>query len=1288
MTLLLAVLTTATAWAAHENDYLDNSWYFRALNATQCTITGYTDASVKFLTIPKTLTWNNQTYNVYSVSSDCFSNFPNLQSISFYEDTQIEYMPNVADIASFNTIYLITSNGTVENRLPASITQIGNAFKNTSIKELTLPNVTSIGEYAFMGCDHLETVTFEKPASIGRWSFAKIKGYYDKIVAGQGVTRFYVKTTVDYPGPLSNWSTYNYEYSPSLVVKCNDGSCGWCGDEFGDRTGDNYYENASCLYWILDKNGNLTIDCIQQDIVLENYLSKQIIKTSSWNKADVKTLTLKRIYGFSNNCFLNYSNLTAVNISSFVNRIDLSSHVMHNIKPAPRRVGDVEAIECSSFGGCTALTSIVVDENNKKYDSRNECNAIINKDDNKLLVGCKNTTIPASVKIIGECAFMDCTTLTSLTIPEGVTDIYRKAFLGCTGLTSLAIPASVETIREYAFMDCEGLTSLTIHEGVTTLYWDAFSGCVGLTSLAIPASMTEIKSGAFSNCPNIETISVNENNPKYDSRNKCNAIIDTEKQTLVFGCKNTSIPEAVVSIDESAFEGCKNLPSVTLPAGLSNIWGSAFRDCSHLENLYFNGSKKQWDKVYKAGDWNTGVASNYTEHWRCTVTFDANGHGTAPEAQTGLWSSQDKVTEPAPLSADGYVCTGWFTDAACTTQWDFANDVLTDDLTLYADWGTACAATFTTAATTVEIPYGQEWTDIPVTASSLTLGFFQNEGQPVRQADAVAVTPFVGSGASSAFTFQGTSGTIDAYKGAGEHTVGNRISESLTAVGQSGTLWVYIPKAAWEAAAPGSYTQNLAYDAVFLSNAVTPAETYGYSLDNNAKVTLQFSVTDPVTLTFVSNNGVSQTSTVNTRKSIPTPLPVNTFTIPMGKTFLCWNTKADGTGNRYYVGSTIVLEDDMTLYAEWGEGCLIDFASATSQDITLGLSAQLTTLTGYFMNDDVQMGLDIDLDGVMDVEIVQEYDDASGTWTASVNKLKSLTKNYRFVLTTPSEEGEYGSVIFKFVNGVETVEQPAIELLYDDMGTYNREQLLTLKDGQQHNLMLSDRTFYRDGFWNTLCLPFAIANFDNTPLEGATVMELDTEGTYSGHKTGVDGSTLYLYFKEVTSIEADKPYIMKWTTTAEDLTNPVFYGVTVTAEAKDIPNPYRYSYDDPETITVAAPTDVTFPGGKFCGTYDPTVIYNDEHNKFFLGDDNTLYWPDIADYSIKAFRAYFDLSALPSGVRTFSLNFGDVETSLPQPLQKEGSQNAAWYTLDGRKLDAKPTKKGLYIVNGRKIIIK
>ena len=1239
MTLLFAVLTTAMAWADHENDYLDDSWYFQVGNVNQCIITGCTDTDAKSVLIPRTLTWNNQTYNVISISSDCFSNFANLQSISFYEDTQIEYMPNVANIASFNTVYLRTSNGLVENRLPASITQIGDAFRNTSITELTLPNVTSIGDHAFEGCDHLKTVTFKKPATIGFSAFAKIKGYYDKEVPNQGVKRYYVNTTVNYPGSLSNWSTYNYEYSPSLVVKCDDGSCGWCGDEFGDRTSSNYYENASCLYWILDKDKNLTIDCLQQDIVLDNYFSEQIIKTSNWNKTDVETLTLKRVYGFARNCFQNYPNLTAVNISSFVNYIDLF----------PQGSVNIELYWSNSFSGCTALTSIIVDENNEKYDSRNDCNAIIETASNELLVGCKNTSFPASVKSIGQFAFS-----------------------GCTGLTSLAIPASVEYIGY----------------------------------------------GAFSDCPNIETIIVDENNPQYDSRNECNAIIHKASKMLVVGCKNTSIPETVKYIDDyafkgctgltsviipklveyigiSAFEGCKNLPSVTLPASMDLIGNRAFKDCSHLETLYFNGSKKQWDKVVKKDDWNTGVASNYTEHWRCKVTFDANGHGTAPEAQTGLWSGQDKVTEPAPLSADGYVFKGWCTDAACTTQWDFANNVLTDDLTLYADWGNVCTATFTTAATTVEIPYGQEWTDIPVTASSLTLGYFQNEGQPVRQADAVALVPYLGD-ATSYFPLIGSAGRIDAYKGAGEHSVGNRESQQMTEAGQSGTLWVYIPKAKWEEAAAGDYSQDLPYNAVFYCNGVTPAETYYYSIGSGATVDIRLSVPEAVTLTLVSNSGLSQTSTVNTRKGIATSLPANTFGIPVGMTFLCWNTEADGTGKRYYVGSTIVLEDDMTLYAEWGEGYLIDFASAATRDITFGLSAQLISLTGYFMNASDQMGLDIDLDGEMDVEIVQELDESSNTWTASVKKLTNLTKNYRFVLTKPSEEGEYGSVIFKFVNGAETVEQPAIELLYDDdMGTYNREHLLTLKDGQQHNLMLSERKLFRDGFWNTLCLPFAIANFDGTPLEGATVMELDTEGTYSGgHQTGVDGNTLYLYFKEANSIEAGKPYIVKWTTTAEDITNPVFYGVTVTAEAKEIPNPYRDSYKDPETITVAAPTDVTFPGGKFCGTYDPTVIYNDEHNKFFLGDDNTLYWPDVADYSVKAFRAYFDLSALPSGVRTFSLNFGEETTAVfdlknnEQIINNKESATVGWYTLDGRKLDEKPAKKGLYLVNGRKVVIK
>jgi hypothetical protein len=112
-----------------------------------------------------------------------------------------------------------------------------------------------------------------------------------------------------------------------------------------------------------------------------------------------------------------------------------------------------------------------------------------------------------------------------------------------------------------------------------------------------------------------------------------------------------------------------------------------------------------------------------------------------------------------------------------------------------------------------------------------------------------------------------------------------------------------------------------------------------------------------------------------------------------------------------------------------------------------------------------------------------------------------------------------------------------------------------------------------------------------------------------------------------------------------------------------------------------------FTGGTFKGTYSPIVWDTENKSILFVGTNNTLYWPTAGGH-VNACRAYFDLGTYEA--REFVMNFdGENEvTSLPQPLQKEGSQADAWYTLDGRKLNGKPTTKGLYIHNGKKVIIK
>jgi hypothetical protein len=130
---------------------------------------------------------------------------------------------------------------------------------------------------------------------------------------------------------------------------------------------------------------------------------------------------------------------------------------------------------------------MVVASENTKYDSRENCNAIIETSSNTLIAGCKSTIIPNSVTSIGEYAFEFCTGLTSIEIPNSVTSIGEWAFAGCYGLTSVTIGNSVTSIGSGAFYHCTGLTSVTIGNSVTSIGLSAFESCSGLTSITCHA---------------------------------------------------------------------------------------------------------------------------------------------------------------------------------------------------------------------------------------------------------------------------------------------------------------------------------------------------------------------------------------------------------------------------------------------------------------------------------------------------------------------------------------------------------------------------------------------------------------------------------------------------------------------------------------------------------------------------------------------------------------------------------------------------------------------------------
>jgi hypothetical protein len=174
---------------------------------------------------------------------------------------------------------------------------------------------------------------------------------------------------------------------------------------------------------------------------------------------------------------------------------------------------------------------------------------------------------------------------TTLFIKEGTVGIADDAFSSCRGLTSVTIPNSVTFIGHSAFAVCGGLTSVSIPNGVTSIGTQAFMGCRSLTSITIPQSVTSIGLRSFEYCRSLESIVVESGNTVYDSRDNCDAIIETAKNSLITGCKMTVIPNSVTSIGSGAFLGCSGLTSVAIPNSVTSINSDAFADCSGLTSV-------------------------------------------------------------------------------------------------------------------------------------------------------------------------------------------------------------------------------------------------------------------------------------------------------------------------------------------------------------------------------------------------------------------------------------------------------------------------------------------------------------------------------------------------------------------------------------------------------------------------------------------------------------------------------------------------------------------------------
>ena len=323
-----------------------------------------------------------------------------------------------------------------------------------------------------------------------------------------------------------------------------------------------------------------------------------------------------------------------------------------------------------------------------------------------------------------------------------------------------------------------------------------------------------------------------------------------------------------------------------------------------------------------------------------------------------------------------------------------------------------------------------------------------------------------------------------------------------------------------------------------------------------------------------------------------------------------------------------------------------------------------TTFNG---NDGATIVYEGALDGtqnVMNIEFTTPYKYHGGNLLVGIYQSKngnfSSVSFYGETVTgaSLSKYGYYDTIKHDFLPKTTFWYGPLMTLADNAM---DNSTTISNNNGETGSVKLEDRTLYKDGDWNTLCLPFDVSTTSG-PLAGDDVVAM----TLNTSESNLTGSTLTLNFDAATTIPAGTPFIIKWATKetpATDLVSPVFTGVTIDNTMHN----------------------ADFTGGTFKGTYNPIVWNTENKNILFVGTNNTLYWPTAGGH-MNACRAYFDLGTYEA--REFVLNFDDQTTGVIEVKEVNEVKDDSWYTLNGVKLSGKPTKSGLYIHGNRKVVIK
>lgn len=333
----------------------------------------------------------------------------------------------------------------------------------------------------------------------------------------------------------------------------------------------------------------------------------------------------------------------------------------------------VTKISNRAFYDCQNLQSISVSPENPIFRSENNC--CIERKTNGLVLGCSKSVIPEGVTAIGENAFSHCENLTEIKIPASVTTIAQGAFNFCENIQSIQvsnhnltyysennccietktqrliigcknsiIPEGIVSIATGVFSGCSGLTDVNLPFGITEIGEAAFFRYDNLTTIKISASVEKIAVRAFFHCKNLQSIQVSDQNSTYYSENNC--CIEIKTHRLIFGCKNSIIPEGVVSVADYAFISCSALRYIHIPQSVKSIGGFSFYNCCKLTNIVLPDSVSHIGrfafaeqikshhrrKIFcefnqKPDGWDKNWTDKYSDvYWKDKWYYDENGN--------------------------------------------------------------------------------------------------------------------------------------------------------------------------------------------------------------------------------------------------------------------------------------------------------------------------------------------------------------------------------------------------------------------------------------------------------------------------------------------------------------------------------------------------------------------------------------------------------------------------------------------------------------------------------------